>query len=976
MNVTIKLIMVLLVFLPSTALGANLHYALDVQINTEEKKITGTAWLKTDTNKKIGLSVRNLRNLKVEGTPVTTAADKRISVTCQSGKETMISYEALFVDEETNFIDKDNVFLTEEWYPRPDLLAEYALSVTLPKKFIATSAAEEITVLEHAETKTFDFQFKHPLDTLHVAASTRYVLKKDSYKNIAIETYFFKEDARLADTYIDHTKKYLKMYETMLTPYPYQRFAVVENIFPFGDSMPTSILLGSRVVHLPYTVKTSLGHGILHEWFGKSVYVDFAHGNWAEGITTYLADYHYAALQGKDRDYRKQIMIDYDAYVNWENAIPISNFRERHNKAQSAIGYGKTAMVFHSLRKRYGDKTFFAALRAFIRQNTFRKASWHDIQRGFEKVTGKKLYSFFINWLTRRDIPDLHAEDGGLRVANGRLELNLTLLQQIEAYPLHIPITLYTESSKSQRIVEMKDPKESISLILDEPPTKVVIDENYDLMRHLAPQEIPPVLDSIMGKEELTVVISPEQRATYQPLIDSIGVENLTYVIPEEIISAQIKENSLLIAGYTNTIVKMLFGKKATPEDGVRLKVYKNPYNVSERIMLLHAKNTDEVQAVERKISYYGKYTELAFNGGKNTYRTTAETDNGISVLTRPATRVIKPDKIATLDDILPKLMDSRVIYLGERHDRFAHHINQLQIIKKLYEAGHKLAVGMEMFEVTNQKTVDDYIAGRIEERTFLRKSGYFDRWGYDYNLYKPIIDYLKQNNIPLIALKIERDITRKVAREGIHSLTDEQARQLPSELDFSNEQYRTDLIEVYILHGEHHKYKDFNYFLQAQLLWDEGMAESAQQFLSNHPEYKMVILAGNDHVAHRYGIPERLYRRNPEPFTVIVQDKQIEVGIADYVLLTTKLKGNGSPRLGVKVEERDEGLVVLNVDHKSPAEKAGFQKGDILYEFAGEPIKSLADLKLVLFYSEVGSTLKIQIKRDDKILDKEIELF
>lgn len=139
--------------------------------------------------------------------------------------------------------------------------------------------------------------------------------------------------------------------------------------------------------------------------------------------------------------------------------------------------------------------------------------------------------------------------------------------------------------------------------------------------------------------------------------------------------------------------------------------------------------------------------------------------------------------------------MDSRVIYLGERHDRFAHHINQLQIIKKLYEAGYKLAVGMEMFEVPNLKTVDDYIAGRIDEQTFLRKSDYFNKWGYDYNLYKPIIDYLKQKKIPLIALKIERDITRKVAREGIDSLTDEQAKQLPSELDFSNEQYRTDFI-------------------------------------------------------------------------------------------------------------------------------------------------------------------------------------
>jgi uncharacterized iron-regulated protein len=522
----------------------------------------------------------------------------------------------------------------------------------------------------------------------------------------------------------------------------------------------------------------------------------------------------------------------------------------------------------------------------------------------------------------------------------------------------------------------MKDQKKSVRLILDEPPTKVVIDDDYDLMRRLTSEEIPPVLDSIMGKRALIVVISPGQRPTYQLLIDAIGVDNLTYVIPEEITLAQFKENSFLISGYNNIIVKMLFGEKAIPVDGVRLRVYKNPYNVSERIVILHAKNTEEVQRVESKLSYYGKYTELAFNRGKNTHRMIAETDHGISILTRPATRAIKPDKIATLDEILPKLMNSRVIYLGERHDQFAHHINQRQIIKKLYEAGHKLAVGMEMFEVPDQKTVDDYIAGRIDERTFLRKSDYFYKWGYDYNLYKPIIDYLKQKNIPLIALKIEREITRKVAHEGIDSLTDEQTKQLPYELDFSNEQYRRDLIEVFFLHGEHVKYKDFNYFLQAQILWDEGMAESAHQFLSNHPEHKMVILAGNDHIAHRYGIPERLYRRNREPFTVIVQDREIEVGIADYVLLPTKLKGNRSPRLGVKVEEKDEGLIVLNVDHKSPAEKAGLQKGDILYEVAGELIKSLAELKLVLLYSKMGSTLKIQIKRDDKLLEKEIELF
>ena len=970
------LTMVLLVFLPVTSRGATLHYALDVQINTPEQKISASARLKSDTNNTIRLFLPNLRKFKVDNKPITTAAGESINLTFQSGQERLISYEAVFADKETNFIDKENVFLNGEWYPRPDALAEYALSVTLPKEFIATSEAEAVTIQEHGETKTFHFQFKHPLDTLHLAASSRYVLKKDRHNNIIIEAYFFKEDAQLIDTYIAHTKRYLKMYEDMLTPYPYGRFAIVENIFPTGYSMPTYSLLGSKVLHLPFIVKTSLGHEILHQWFGNYVYIDFAHGNWAEGITNYLSDHHYAYLEGKDAAYRKQIMVNYGAYINENNAMPVSDFYNRRNKAQSAVGYGKAAMLFHGLKKRYGDKTFFASIREFIKKNCFREASWHDIQRAFEKITGENLYAYFDHWLNRKDIPRFSVENAELSVEQGQLKMNFTLLQQVEPYPLRLPITLYNERDKSLCFVEVKGSKEKISLTLDEPPTKVVIDEDYTLMRQLAPQEIPPVLAGIMGKEKLTAVISTEQRTIYQPLIEATGIKNITYVSPDEISFSRIKENSLLIAGYDNTLIDMLFGIQAIPNNGVRLRVYKNPYNEKERIMLLHVKSRAEAQAVQRKISHYGKYTELAFNHGKNTYKAIADTDKGITVLTRPATRVLKPDEVPTLDDILPKLIESRIIHVGEQHNKFAHHFNQLRIIKGIYEAGYKLAVGMEMLQKPFQKDVDDYIAGRIDERTFLKKTEYFYKWRYDYNLYKPIIDYLKRQNIPLIALNIKGDINRKVAHEGLHSLTDEEKKHLPHELDFSDDQYRWDLEKVFTFHTEKNNLRDSNYFLEAQALWDESMAESAQQFMENNPEHKLVILAGNGHVRYKYGIPERLYRRNQESYTVVVQDEGIEDGIADYVLVTKEIKGKRTPRLGILVEEKEQSLIVTGVSDKSPAKRAGLLKGDIIITFAEEPIKSLADLKLALFYSEMGSTQKIQIERDGKILDKKIELF
>ena len=970
------LFFLLIACFPATGWSAHLQYALGVQITPHERKINGTARIQAYADMKIKLSVHNLRELNVDGVANVTTADDSINLSVQAGKEIIISYEALFNQKGTNFIDKDHVFLMDNWYPRPNVLVEYDLSVTLPENFIAISESESVFIQKNGKTKRFDFKFNHPLECLHLAASTRYVLQKDHYNNIVIESYFFKEDAQLANTYIAYTKKYLAMYETMLTSYPYKRFAIVENMFPTGYSMSTFSLLGKQVVKLPFIVKTSLGHEILHQWFGNFIFIDVASGNWAEGLTTYLADHHYAALEGKDAAYRKQILLDYDAYVTAGKAISVSDFYSSRNKAHGVIGYGSSAMVFHGLREIYGDNLFFSAIREFIHDNSFRKASWQDIQRAFEKITGKKLDPYFGCWLSRKDIPRLEVKNAKLRVQQGQLRLNFELLQKGEAYPLVIPVSLYTDTGKRMQFVHMKKSKEQFSLFMDEMPNKAVIDENFTMMRHLAPEEIPPVLAAIMGKQQLIVVVSSGQRRTYQPVIDALGVENMSYVHPDTLSFRDVKENSLVIVGFNNPAVNMLFGKQGVPNEGVRIKVYNNPYNVSERIALLHAKNKTEAQAVQHKIPHYGKYTELAFNGGRNTCKTSVQAYNGIPVLSRPPPRVLTPDRLTTVDSIIPYLTASRIIYIGERHDQFAHHINQLELIKKMHNSGYKLAVGMEMFQKPFQPVVNDYLAGKIDEHTFLKKTQYFSSWGYDYNLYKPIVDYLERQNLPLLALNIPSEISRKVARDGIYSLSDNEKKQLPDSMDFSNERYRKDLNEVFLLHEGQGELKDFNYFYQAQTLWDEVMAESAQKFLTDHPERNLVILAGNGHVRHKYGIPDRLYRRNHETFTVVVQDEEIEDGIADYVLISAKLEGEKAPRLGVMVEEKDNGLEVTGVSHKSPAKKAGLQAGDVIRMLGNQSITTAADLKLALFYSQIGSRLKIRIQRAGNTLDKEIELF
>ena len=98
-----------------------------------------------------------------------------------------------------------------------------------------------------------------------------------------------------------------------------------------------------------------------------------------------------------------------------------------------------------------------------------------------------------------------------------------------------------------------------------------------------------------------------------------------------------------------------------------------------------------------RKLSHYGKYSVLAFSGGKNTHKAITESSNGIPIFTRSITHALEISKVTTL-------------------------INQLMVIKRLHEAGHKIAVGMEMFQVPYQKVLDDYITGQIDETTFMKQ--------------------------------------------------------------------------------------------------------------------------------------------------------------------------------------------------------------------------------------------------------------
>ena len=320
---------------------------------------------------------------------------------------------------------------------------------------------------------------------------------------------------------------------------------------------------------------------------------------------------------------------------------------------------------------------------------------------------------------------------------------------------------------------------------------------------------------------------------------------------------------------------------------------------------------------------------------------------------------------VSDLETLIPRLADKRVVLIGETHDRLDHHLIQLEIIRGLHAIHPKIAIGMEAFQQPFQRHLDDYVAGKLSKRELLRETEYYQRWGYDFRLYEPILSFAREHRLPLVALNLPKELTQKVGERGIDGLSDEERAEIPDEIDRSDSVYEERLEEIFNLHPQRNR-QSFDHFLEVQLLWDEGMAERAAGFLESHPEYTMVILAGSGHIVYGSGIPRRLERRTPVSTAIVLAGWEGELGpeIGDYLLLPQERDLPAAGRIGAFLDEDEDRLEVSSCTSGSACDKAGLKAGDQILSLEGQPITSMADLKLIMWDKSPGDRIEMEIRR------------
>lgn len=576
------------------------------------------------------------------------------------------------------------------WVPRfGDALMTYTLAVELPAGWKSVSQGERSSsetlpapagAAGNGAGVHESWSVATPTEEVHLIAApfTEYSRDAGGVKAFA---FLRKPDQALADRYLDATAQYLEMYRGLLGPYPYSKFALVENFWETGYGMPSFTLLGEQVIRFPFILTSSYPHELLHNWWGNGVFVAAAGGNWCEGLTAYLADHLMAEQRGQGTDHRRAILQRVTDYVTPENDFPVSRFQSRHNAVTEAIGYGKTAMMWNMLREKVGDARFTTALQAFYRDNRFREASFDDIRKSFETVSGLDLRAFFDQWVNQVGTPELRLDD--VTAQDGRLNITLSQVQRGRLFALDVPVFVQTDKGVESRIVSMPSDKARVDASFDLKgiAQRVEIDPQFQVYRRLSPFEIPPSLSKAFGAKKVLIVVSAQSAPIYAGLIKEWTREGVETVMDTER-DALPDDRAVWLFGADNRFAPAVadalkaYGgtldatglrtANATYEAAGRSLVaaVRHPRNPDAVVVYVSAPSEAAANALARKLPHYGKYSWLVFAGDEATNEATGEWPVGDTPLARnlaPQARPIKLAPTKALAEIPPQFDSARM---------------------------------------------------------------------------------------------------------------------------------------------------------------------------------------------------------------------------------------------------------------------------------------------------------------------------
>lgn len=285
----------------------------------------------------------------------------------------------------------------------------------------------------------------------------------------------------------------LRTLEKRYGPYPYPGYRVAEVPLGVGDFLGSSeqgfIMVRPVAFEAPDGNLALFAHELAHGWWGNQVSSDGPGSLMLdEALSQYSAVVAIEAIEGETgaTDF---LRFSRPGYVTEQCARGyFQMWRDGRDQPLSAPDAGnghqlvdsKGHWVYRMLHQAVGDESFFATLRAVIRDFGATQLTLPELRARFERAAPElDLRRFFEQWLDREGAPLLEHD---WSVAGSSALVRVRQVQPGEPY--HLPLEIAVDSAAGRKLhrVELTRAEASFALAGDGTPIGVVLDPRHRLL--------------------------------------------------------------------------------------------------------------------------------------------------------------------------------------------------------------------------------------------------------------------------------------------------------------------------------------------------------------------------------------------------------------------------------------------------------------------------------------------------------------
>ena len=348
--------------------------------------------------------------------------------------------------------------------------------------------------------------------------------------------------------------------------------------------------------------------------------MDHAKGNWAEGLTTFMADYAFAEAKGNGRNMRLRWLADYAAMPQRSDE-PVSTFVSRYHGSSRILGYNKVAMIFVMLHDQIGAEAFDGALRRLWQRFRFQRASWDDLRGVFEETSGQDLGRFFTQWVEQAGAPALRLKSVRTSAAGGGHQVTFTLIQDDPPYDLSVPVTVETSAGPRRFRIHFEDRIERFTMDVDAAPTALEIDPDAEMFRRLAVGEVPVIMRAITLASDviMAVAVDDEDLAAAADALGAVLVEGEVERVMR--FAAPLFNKPLILIGADLRLGRLLgaAGLIGAPMEIYKkgdIRVWTGTGGRGFPVLVIEVETAEQLIALTPRLPHYGAKSFLVFEDG------------------------------------------------------------------------------------------------------------------------------------------------------------------------------------------------------------------------------------------------------------------------------------------------------------------------------------------------------------------------